>query len=279
LDGDATVAIGHALFSGFSEKVFFVDFGSFYYAPRMVKLHLAEHDVDAALKELTEGAPDVDEREVERRKSRWAALAAAAGAESRIKELAKDLLGHFRLYQALRTLPDCPEIKVVMTGDLGKDPKEWSEADRANDRGSVSRRPQSRARRAPQAGRTGTCARAVTGGPSARPPTCQCYGSVMRLSMGVMLLGLCAACGGKTSGVPIADASDATNVSLVDDGEPDAAGSSESDGAATAPRIDPCFLGAGQCLYIGLNCPGESLSPSTCGPGLFCCATLVTLHH
>jgi type I site-specific restriction-modification system R (restriction) subunit len=25
-------------------------------------------------------------------------------------------------------LPTCPEIKVVMTADLGKDPKEWSEA-------------------------------------------------------------------------------------------------------------------------------------------------------
>ena len=33
-----------------------------------------------------------------------------------------------RLYDELKNLPGCPEIKVVMTGDLGKDPKAWSEA-------------------------------------------------------------------------------------------------------------------------------------------------------
>jgi len=32
-----------------------------------------------------------------------------------------------RLYEALRELPGCPEIAIVMTGDLGKDPKSWSE--------------------------------------------------------------------------------------------------------------------------------------------------------
>src|SRR6185436_21128593 len=31
-------------------------------------------------------------------------------------------------YESLKVLPGCPEIKVVMTGDLGKDPKAWSEA-------------------------------------------------------------------------------------------------------------------------------------------------------
>ena len=33
-----------------------------------------------------------------------------------------------RLYDELRKLPQCPEIKVVMTGDLGQDPPEWSQA-------------------------------------------------------------------------------------------------------------------------------------------------------
>ncbi|WP_158620009.1 type I restriction endonuclease subunit R [Corallococcus sicarius] len=121
-----------------------------YYSPRMVKLHLGHNDVDSALKEITENAEEFDQAELERRKSRWAALAAAAGAEERVKKLAADLLAHFldrtatlkgkamivamtrancvRLYDALRALPNSPEIKVVMTGDLGKDPKEWSEA-------------------------------------------------------------------------------------------------------------------------------------------------------
>ena len=118
-----------------------------YYAPRQVKLHLSKADIDAALKDLAEGA---DVTELERRKSRWAALAAAAGAKDRVEELAKDLLSHFldrtstlvgkamavcmtrencvRLYDALTALPGCPEVKVVMTGNLSEDPAEWSAA-------------------------------------------------------------------------------------------------------------------------------------------------------
>ena len=33
-----------------------------------------------------------------------------------------------RLYDELTALPDCPEIRIVMTGNLGKDPEEWSKA-------------------------------------------------------------------------------------------------------------------------------------------------------
>lgn len=120
------------------------------YAPRLVRLHLSKTDIDAALKEITGQVEGAEATAIERRKSRWAALARAAGAKDRVAELARDLLGHFlerrktlrgkamivcmtrencvRLYDALRALPDCPEIKVVMTGDLGTDPKAWSEA-------------------------------------------------------------------------------------------------------------------------------------------------------
>ena len=121
-----------------------------YYAPRQIKLHLAKTDVDAALQDIVATAPEGDLTDLERRKSRWAALAAAAGAKPRIEQLAKDLLAHFldrtatlagkalvvcmsrpncvALYDELTALPNCPEIKVVMTGDLGKDPKAWSAA-------------------------------------------------------------------------------------------------------------------------------------------------------
>ena len=116
-----------------------------YYAPRQIKLRLDHADVDAALREITEGqaADDVD-----RRMSRWAALASAAGARDRVVALARDLVAHFRertatlegkamavcmtrencvaLYAALRAIPECPEVKVVMTGNLAKDPPEWS---------------------------------------------------------------------------------------------------------------------------------------------------------
>jgi type I restriction enzyme R subunit len=118
-----------------------------YYAPRQVKLHLSHEDVDEALKEITEGyEPD----ELERRKSRWAALGKAAGATERLNTLSRDLLHHFgdrtatfdgkamivcmtrencvRLYDALTALPGCPEVKIIMTGDITKDPEAWNEA-------------------------------------------------------------------------------------------------------------------------------------------------------
>jgi type I restriction enzyme R subunit len=118
-----------------------------FYAPRQVKLHLKKSDLDAALQEIGAGH---EPSELERRKSQWAALAAAAGAKKRVDELAADLLAHFhertatlagkamivcmtrsncvRLYNALTALPNGPEIKVVMTGNLADDPPEWSAA-------------------------------------------------------------------------------------------------------------------------------------------------------
>jgi type I restriction enzyme R subunit len=118
-----------------------------YYAPRQVKLHLSQEDLDEALKEITHGyEPD----ELERKKSRWAALAKAAGATDRLNTLARDLLQHFkdrtatldgkamivcmtrencvRLYDALTALPGCPDVKVIMTGDITRDPEAWNEA-------------------------------------------------------------------------------------------------------------------------------------------------------
>ncbi|MBI2528706.1 MAG: type I restriction endonuclease subunit R [Candidatus Rokubacteria bacterium] len=126
-----------------------------YYAPRQVRLHLTHADVDAALQEITAWQKVTD---LERRKSRWAALAQAAGARERVDEIAGDLLAHFRertatldgkalvvcmtrencvrLYNALTALPGCPEVKVVMTGNLGEDPVEWSQA------GHITTKPQ-----------------------------------------------------------------------------------------------------------------------------------------
>jgi type I restriction enzyme R subunit len=118
-----------------------------YYAPRQIKLHLARTDLDEALEEIVDGEPQDD---LERRKSKWAALAAAAGAKDRVEALAADLLAHFqertatlagkamavcmtrencvRLYDALTALPGCPEVRIVMTGDITRDPPEWSAA-------------------------------------------------------------------------------------------------------------------------------------------------------
>lgn len=126
-----------------------------FYEPRQIKLHLSRADIDAALAELTAGQK-IDE--LERKKSRWAALAAAAGAKDRVEQLAQDLLAHFRdrtatldgkalvvcmtrgncvrMYDALTALPGCPEVKIVMTGDLTKDPEAWSKA------GHITTKPQ-----------------------------------------------------------------------------------------------------------------------------------------
>lgn len=121
-----------------------------FYEARQVRLSLSHKDIDAALEEITQSADGVVEGDIERRKGRWAALAAAAGAKERVEELAADLLGHYksrtatiegkallvcmtrqncvRLHDELIKLSECPEVKVVMTGNLGKDPSEWSAA-------------------------------------------------------------------------------------------------------------------------------------------------------
>lgn len=118
-----------------------------HYEPRQIRLHLGTTDVDSALEEITSGT-ELDE--LERKKTRWTALAKAAGAADRIHTLARDLLDHFRertqtlrgkgmivgmtrencvrLHDALTALPGCPETKVVMTGNITQDPEAWSAA-------------------------------------------------------------------------------------------------------------------------------------------------------
>ena len=119
-----------------------------FYSPRQAKLHLTAGDIDAALAAAAK-QEQVEGSELESKKSRWAALAELVGAEERVEAVAADILEHYldrseelagkamvvcmtrkncvRLYNAIRALPDCPEVKVVMTGNLTADPKQWSE--------------------------------------------------------------------------------------------------------------------------------------------------------
>lgn len=75
-----------------------------------------------------------------------------------MEDLAKTLLDHFqkrnkmlngkamvvcmsrrncvKLYDALKDLPGCPEVKIVMTGNLSEDPPKWSQA------GHITTKPQ-----------------------------------------------------------------------------------------------------------------------------------------
>lgn len=121
-----------------------------WYAPRLAKLHLATGTIDEDLLEVLAASDSAPIEGFERKKASWSQLAAAAGAKDRVDAVAKDLLAHYldrtqtlagkalivcmtrencvRIYDALRALPNCPEIKLVMTGNLGEDPTAWSEA-------------------------------------------------------------------------------------------------------------------------------------------------------
>ena len=126
-----------------------------YYEPRLIKLELANEKIDTELAEITEET-GTDASQLER--ARWAAIAEAAGTKERVEDLAKTLLDHFqkrnqmlngkamavcmsrrncvKLYDALTKLPGCPEVKIVMTGNLAEDPPEWSQA------GHITTKPQ-----------------------------------------------------------------------------------------------------------------------------------------
>lgn len=126
-----------------------------YYDPQLIKLELTNEKVDAELQEILE-EKGADASQAER--SRWAAVAEAAGTTERVEELATKLIDHFqkrnamtngkamvvcmsrrncvRLYDALTASPDCPEVKIVMTGNLSEDPPEWSAA------GHITTKPQ-----------------------------------------------------------------------------------------------------------------------------------------
>jgi type I restriction enzyme, R subunit len=126
-----------------------------YYEPRLIKLELANDKIDKDLAEITEeNAANVSQIE----RARWAAIAEAAGTKERVADLAQSLLDHFqkrtamlngkamvvcmtrrncvKLYDALTKLPGCPEVKIVMTGNLSEDPPEWSQA------GHITTKPQ-----------------------------------------------------------------------------------------------------------------------------------------
>lgn len=119
-----------------------------WYQPHLIKLDISEDEetLESALQVIT-GDDEVDR--LEERKRTWAALAAAAGAKERVRDLASALLRHYldreanlkgkalvvcmtrvncvRVYKALTSLSDCPETAIVMTGNLSEDPPEWSE--------------------------------------------------------------------------------------------------------------------------------------------------------
>ena len=118
-----------------------------YYEPKMVPLNIKA--------EYTQQLEAVEEGEEEASQSVWAAVEDAAGAEDRVKRVAQDILTHFnartqtlegkamivcmsrrncvKMYDAITALEDCPEVAVIMTTNVGKDPKEWNKHVRTKD--------------------------------------------------------------------------------------------------------------------------------------------------
>jgi type I restriction enzyme, R subunit len=114
-----------------------------FYEPRLAKLHLANEAIEEEADEITDGLNDS-----EKNKIMWAAVEDAAGSDERVAEVSKDILKHYlkrnesldgkamivcmsrrncvKMYNALTQLEGCPEVAVIMTSNIAKDPKAWS---------------------------------------------------------------------------------------------------------------------------------------------------------
>ena len=111
-----------------------------YYEPKMIPLNIKT--------EFTEELEEVAEGDENENKIVWAAIEDAAGSKDRVDRVAKEILTHFtnrceslegkamvvgmsrrncvKIYDALTALEGCPEVAVIMTGNISKDPIEWN---------------------------------------------------------------------------------------------------------------------------------------------------------
>ncbi|EMR01866.1 type I restriction endonuclease subunit R [Cesiribacter andamanensis] len=114
-----------------------------FYEPRLAKLHLGNPQLEEEAEEITGGLEEGDKNKI-----LWAAMEDAAGSAARVEAIAKDILQHYRsrseslegkamivcmsrrncvkLYDALTALPGCPEVAVIMTTNIAKDPAAWN---------------------------------------------------------------------------------------------------------------------------------------------------------
>jgi type I restriction enzyme, R subunit len=118
-----------------------------YYEPKMVPLNIKAEFIQE-LDEVTEAEENTTHQV-------WAAIEDAAGAADRVQRVAQDILQHFqartltldgkamivcmsrrncvKMYDALTALDGCPEVAVIMTTNVGKDPVAWSPHVRTSD--------------------------------------------------------------------------------------------------------------------------------------------------
>ena len=118
-----------------------------YYEPKMVPLNI-KTDAFRELEEVTEDSESSSNMV-------WAAIEDAAGATDRVQKIAQEILKHYeartislegkamivcmsrkncvKMYDALKAVDACPEMAVIMTGNISKDPIEWNEHIRTKD--------------------------------------------------------------------------------------------------------------------------------------------------
>ncbi len=119
-----------------------------HYEPKMVPLNI-KSEFTAELEEVEEGAE-------EGTNAVWAAIDDAAGADDRVARVAANILEHFKartqslegkamivcmsrrncvkMYDALTALDGCPEVAVIMTSNISKDPVAWNQHIRTKDK-------------------------------------------------------------------------------------------------------------------------------------------------
>lgn len=120
-----------------------------YYEPRLAKLHLANENIDEEVDEITEANTGGEQF------LKWAAIEDAAGSDDRVNKIAADILQHYtkrtdtlegkamivcmsrrncvKMYDALKKLEGCPEVAVIITANISKDPPEWKDHVRTKD--------------------------------------------------------------------------------------------------------------------------------------------------
>ncbi|KPV43825.1 type I restriction endonuclease subunit R [Alicyclobacillus ferrooxydans] len=117
-----------------------------YYEPRLIPLDLQNTNIDEDYQAIIQSAESGSE--IDRNRAKWAALERVVGTQRRLETLAKDIIEHFSekaspqdkamivcmsreicvaLYDELRKVSGCPQVEVIMIGDVSKDPKAWRE--------------------------------------------------------------------------------------------------------------------------------------------------------
>jgi len=140
-DADTTMVFGPTIHSYDIKQA--VDDGAtvpIHYEPKMVPLNIKG--------EYAQELDAIEEDEEESQHAVWAAVEDAAGAEDRVRVVAENILKHYqhrtiahegkamivcmsrrncvKMYDALTAIEGCPEVAVIMTSNIGKDPKEWN---------------------------------------------------------------------------------------------------------------------------------------------------------